>query len=112
MAGDHRKPVAHEGDYNGKPSLTLQWRDDGKYPFSFGVTKAQLILALLPEIQAFVERHPEGGGGGRNNRPQGPRRQDEPLTDRQDAAPPWTGHPDAMLRAQGRLPRPEGGPPC
>ncbi len=62
---DTRGPIATEGIYDGKPSLTLSWRADSPYPFSFGVTKARLILACLAEIQAFADKHPDEGKGNR-----------------------------------------------
>ena len=41
--------------YKGHPTISL---DAGsKYPFTFGLAKAKLILAHLEEIKAFVARH-------------------------------------------------------
>lgn len=40
-------------DYQGQPVLTL--RADTRYPFSFGLKKAEVILENLAEIRAFVE---------------------------------------------------------
>ena len=119
MAGDNRKPIVELGDYQGKPSITLKWRADSQYPFSFGVTKAQLILACIDEIKAFVAAHPDQGGGGRNNRPQGPRRQDAPLHDRHDAPlqqRPGSGGAGVAgglpgVTALSSRPGSEGGPP-
>ena len=65
MTNPNRGPFATEGEYQGKPSLTLKWRADSEYPFSFGLTKAQLILACIDEIKAFVERHPNESTGNR-----------------------------------------------
>ena len=95
MSGDSRKPITTPGEFQGKQTISLQWRADSP-PFSFGVTKAQLILACIDEIKAFVAANPREGGGGRNNRP-GPRRQDQPLTDRQDGplGPSYQGRPGA-----------------
>ncbi|HPG40930.1 MAG TPA: hypothetical protein PLP19_18105 [bacterium] len=44
-----------ESEYKGKPILTLNPED--RYPFSFGVTKAKLILQYLDEIKAFIEKY-------------------------------------------------------
>ena len=46
---------------NGKsfPTITLKNSEDEKFPFSFGATKARLILKHLDEIKKFVE---ENGG--------------------------------------------------
>lgn len=40
------------GSYKGSATLSLD--SDSKYPFTFGVKKARLILECLPQIQAFV----------------------------------------------------------
>ena len=50
------KPHASEEKFDGKPMITLFAEADGR-PFSFGVKKARLILALLPAIKAFAEKH-------------------------------------------------------
>ncbi len=41
---------------NHHPTLTIKKNDDPKefMPFSFGIGKARLILAVIPDIQAFV----------------------------------------------------------
>lgn len=44
-----------EGEYNGKPTLTLN--ADTKWPFTFGVGKAKTILDNLDAIRAFVAKH-------------------------------------------------------
>jgi hypothetical protein len=49
--------LAIEKTYQGKPTLELKWKEDSPYPFNFGVGKAKLILASIPAIQAFVDRH-------------------------------------------------------
>jgi len=41
-------------DYNGKPILVLRRSEDDKFPFSFGIAKAKLILENLEEIKKFV----------------------------------------------------------
>jgi len=47
------KPVV--GEFKGNPVLTLN--PDERYPFSFGVSKAKLILAHLDDIRAFVDQY-------------------------------------------------------
>jgi hypothetical protein len=47
------KPVV--GEFKGNPILTLN--PDERYPFSFGLSKAKLILAHIEDIRAFVEQH-------------------------------------------------------
>lgn len=41
-------------DYNGKPILVLRRSEDDKFPFSFGIAKAKLILENYEEIKKFV----------------------------------------------------------
>ncbi len=41
--------------YKGNPTIKLAC--ETQYPFEFGLVKARLILAALPEIQAFVKDH-------------------------------------------------------
>lgn len=41
-------------NYKGNDLLVLKWKEDDKYPFSFGVGKARLILANLSAIEDFV----------------------------------------------------------
>jgi hypothetical protein len=49
--------IATRTEYNGRPTLTLKRFEDEKYPFSFGVEKAQRILESLDEIKKFVDDH-------------------------------------------------------
>lgn len=63
MPNDNRGPFAIESEYQGKPTLTLKWRMDSEHPFSFGVTKARLILAMLEEIKEFAAKYPDEGRG-------------------------------------------------
>lgn len=42
-------------EFKGKPVLVIRRDADDKYPFSFGLTKARLILENLEEIKRFVE---------------------------------------------------------
>lgn len=44
--------MAQLSSYAGKPTLQL---GDGRFPFTFGLAKAKLILADLDAIRAFVE---------------------------------------------------------
>lgn len=57
--------MTERSEYNGKPVIVLKNRPDDKYPFSFGVKKAELILSNLGAIEEFVAEHgtsekPEG----------------------------------------------------
>ncbi len=42
------------GDYQGKPVISLMRKEDDKFPFTFGLAKAKLILENIEEIKAFV----------------------------------------------------------
>ena len=41
-------------EYNGKPILVLRRSEEDKFPFSFGLAKARLILENIEEIKKFV----------------------------------------------------------
>ena len=43
------------GEYQGKPVISLMRKEDDKFPFSFGLNKAKMILENLEEIKKFVE---------------------------------------------------------
>lgn len=45
------------GEYQGKPVISLMKGENDKFPFTFGINKAQLILANISEIQIFVEEN-------------------------------------------------------
>lgn len=44
-----------EGEYKGKPTLTLD--ADSKWPFTFGISKARMIVEHIEIIKAFVAKH-------------------------------------------------------
>ncbi len=46
-------------EFKGKPILILKRNEEDKYPFSFGVSKARLILENIEEIKKFVEENKE-----------------------------------------------------
>lgn len=49
---------ATTGTYKGAPVISLHRGDeDDRYPFTFGVKKAMLILEHIEEIRAFVRDH-------------------------------------------------------
>ncbi len=41
-------------EYKGKPVLILKRNEDDKYPFSFGLTKAKLVVENIEEIKKFI----------------------------------------------------------
>ena len=58
------------GEYKGNPTITLK-EGEGKYPFSFGLAKARMILAHVDDIKKFVEEKtkPTSDGNGQTNQP-------------------------------------------
>ena len=46
--------MVEHSDYKGKPVLDLRRSEDDKFPFSFGINKAKMILENLEEIKKFV----------------------------------------------------------
>lgn len=48
------------GSYKGNATISLD--ADSRYPFTFGVKKAQMILECLPQIEAFVKAHTSPAG--------------------------------------------------
>lgn len=49
-------------EFKGKPVLVIKRDADDKYPFSFGMAKAKLILENLEEIKRFVEDNSKEAG--------------------------------------------------
>ena len=52
------KVVIERGEYNGKPTVSIR-RDtveQDRYPFSFGVGKAKLLLQALAQEPDFLEK--------------------------------------------------------
>ena len=45
------------GEYKGSPVITLPLSADGKFPFTFGLGKAKVILRYIDEIKKFVDEH-------------------------------------------------------
>ena len=56
--------MIERGEYKGKPLLVIKRNPEDKYPFSFGISKAKLILENLEEIKKFVEENSAGEGQG------------------------------------------------
>jgi len=54
--------MVERGEYNGKPIITLRRSENDKFPFSFGLTKARMILENIEEIKRFVEENSQEGG--------------------------------------------------
>jgi hypothetical protein len=51
--------MVERSEYNGKPIIVLRRDENDKFPFSFGLAKARLILDNLEEIKKFVAEHTE-----------------------------------------------------
>ncbi len=49
--------VSERSEYQGKPIIILKRNEEDKYPFSFGVSKAKLILDNVDEIKKFVSEN-------------------------------------------------------
>lgn len=49
--------MVEKGEFKGKPILILKRSENDRYPFSFGLAKAQLILDHIEEIKKFVEEN-------------------------------------------------------
>jgi len=47
--------TVERSEYKGKAILVIKRGDDDKFPFSFGLSKAKMILENLDEIRKFVE---------------------------------------------------------
>jgi len=47
--------MIERSEYKGKPILVIKRDENDQYPFSFGLSKAKLILDNIEEIKKFVE---------------------------------------------------------
>jgi len=53
--------VVERGEFRGKPVLIIKRSEDERYPFSFGLNKAKLILEHIEDIKKFVaDNAPQG----------------------------------------------------
>jgi len=46
--------MVERGEFKGKPVLIIKRDENDQYPFSFGLSKARLILENVEEIKKFV----------------------------------------------------------
>lgn len=46
--------MIERSEYKGKPLIIMKRSEDDKFPFSFGLSKARLILDNIEEIKKFV----------------------------------------------------------
>ncbi|MBI4835223.1 MAG: hypothetical protein HY811_10485 [Planctomycetes bacterium] len=52
--------MIERSEYKGKPLLVIKRDENDKFPFSFGLSKAKLILENIEEIKKFVQEHSGG----------------------------------------------------
>ncbi len=52
-------------DYKGRPVLTLNPGD--RYPFSFGISKAKMIMQNLDVIKGFIEKYDDKTGNSKES---------------------------------------------
>lgn len=46
--------MVERSEYKGKPIMVIKRDEQDKFPFSFGVNKAKLMLENIEEIKKFV----------------------------------------------------------
>ena len=49
--------MIEKSEFKGKPIIVIKRDENDKYPFSFGLSKAKLILENLDEIKKFIEEN-------------------------------------------------------
>lgn len=54
---EEKQCIVERGEFKGKPLLIIKRDEEDKYPFSFGLSKARLILDNIEEIKKFVEEN-------------------------------------------------------
>lgn len=60
MDNETANSIVTRGEYKGKPLLIIKRSGEDKYPFSFGLSKAKLILDNIEEIKKFVSENSQG----------------------------------------------------
>lgn len=56
--------IVERSEFKGRPLLVIKRSEDDKFPFSFGLTKAKMILECIEEIKKFVEEIGSSGTPG------------------------------------------------
>ena len=46
--------IVEKSEFKGKPVLVLKRDEEDKFPFSFGISKAKLIIEGIEDIKKFV----------------------------------------------------------
>lgn len=49
--------IIEEGNYKGRATLSIKNKPDDKWPFTFGMAKARLIVENIDAIRAFYDKH-------------------------------------------------------
>jgi len=49
--------MVERSEFNGKPVIILRRSQEDRFPFSFGLGKARLIIENFAEIKKFVEEN-------------------------------------------------------
>lgn len=52
--------IIERSEYKGRPMIVLKRSEDEKFPFSFGLNKAKMILESIDEIKKFVAENDKG----------------------------------------------------
>ena len=47
--------IVERSEYKGKPVLVIKRTENDNFPFTFGLSKAKMILECIEEIKKFVE---------------------------------------------------------
>ena len=54
--------IISETTFKEKPVLVIKRTDEDPYPFSFGMSKAKLIVENFDEIKKFVDKYSKEAG--------------------------------------------------
>jgi len=46
--------IVERSEFKGKPMLVIKRNEEERYPFSFGMSKAKMILECIEDIKKFV----------------------------------------------------------
>jgi len=53
--------IVERGEYKGNKTIVFKKDLDDKYPFSFGLAKAKIIVEHIEDIKKFVEENDDSG---------------------------------------------------
>lgn len=54
--------IVEESEYKGNPVMVLKNSEEDRYPFTFGVKKAKLMLEHIEDIRKFVAKNDKEKG--------------------------------------------------